>query len=201
MTGPQRATPHARGQFQSTPSVWRETHRFRRAAATLAIFQSTPSVWRETASDSKTPHNIAISIHSLRVEGDARDPDALIDMTISIHSLRVEGDCTVLRGESACWNFNPLPPCGGRRFAAQGNDGGRRCVISTHITRGRSFQSTPSVWRETLSILTSTGRGVFQSTPSVWRETSARVLSLTSNPFQSTPSVWRETFMLNGYII
>lgn len=25
MTKPQRATPHARGQFQSTPSVWRET--------------------------------------------------------------------------------------------------------------------------------------------------------------------------------
>ena len=25
MTGPQRATHHARGQFQSTPSVWRET--------------------------------------------------------------------------------------------------------------------------------------------------------------------------------
>ena len=29
MTNPQRATPHARGQFQSTSSVWRETYVFR----------------------------------------------------------------------------------------------------------------------------------------------------------------------------
>ena len=34
------------------------------------------------------------------------------------------------------------------------------------------FQSTPSVWRETVKPLLLTFTGVFQSTPSVWRETS-----------------------------
>ena len=70
MTKPQRATPHARGQFQSTPSVWRETPVFdcftvvtRISIHSLRVegdgqmtlwlqksksFQSTPSVWRET---------------------------------------------------------------------------------------------------------------------------------------------------------
>ena len=82
---------------------------------------------------------------------------------------------------------------------------------------GMQFQSTPSVWRETLvAISLIMIRLVFQSTPSVWRETSKTVtLKLRSdfNPlppcggrlhqevgesafmitFQSTPSVWRET--------
>lgn len=49
MTKPQRATPHARGQFQSTPSMWRETQ-----DVVDAIVAS------------------VISIHSLRVEGDSK---------------------------------------------------------------------------------------------------------------------------------
>ena len=48
MTKPQRATPHARGQFQSTPSVWRETDSVPEQGDLFVI----------------------ISIHSLRVEGD-----------------------------------------------------------------------------------------------------------------------------------
>ena len=36
-------------EFQSTPSVWRETA-LRRVYPVLAAFQSTPSVWRETTS-------------------------------------------------------------------------------------------------------------------------------------------------------
>ena len=35
------------GVFQSTPSVWRETHCLHKACMPQ-IFQSTPSVWRET---------------------------------------------------------------------------------------------------------------------------------------------------------
>lgn len=49
MTGPQRATHHARGQFQSTPSMW-----------------------RETGVDKSEKISCAISIHSLRVEGDSK---------------------------------------------------------------------------------------------------------------------------------
>ena len=56
--------------FQSTPSVWRETLVMRKRARMCLAFQSTPSVWRETPV--MTPDKIrrAISIHSLRVEGD-----------------------------------------------------------------------------------------------------------------------------------
>ena len=42
----------------------------------------------------------------------------------------------------------------------------------------------------------------FQSTPSVWRETTSPFCISTFSPFQSTPSVWRETlrkaFILTG---
>ena len=70
MTKPQRATPHARRQFQSTPSVWRETCNLCRNAGCSMI-----------------------SIHSLRVEGDKQRCLKLQrPFSISIHSLRVEGD-------------------------------------------------------------------------------------------------------------
>ena len=77
-------------------------------------FQSTPSVWRETAESDNTDCSpnfnplppcggrrthistvsgaIPISIHSLRVEGDACSQQSDIHRQISIHSLRVEGD-------------------------------------------------------------------------------------------------------------
>ena len=77
--------------FQSTPSVWRETVRFCTAQSDLdfnplppcggrlfasdkmkylGTFQSTPSVWRETRKPVEMVFVAAISIHSLRVEGD-----------------------------------------------------------------------------------------------------------------------------------
>ena len=146
--------------FQSTPSVWRETVR-----GTLrdfgAKFQSTPSVWRETLVIRVVQDAKIISIHSLRVEGDRSPLRACRQSNISIHSLRVEGDvfrygiisCTnisihSLRVEGDAFricfcvflcNFNPLPPCGGRRLPR------------TIRTKSRRFQSTPSVWRETYS--------------------------------------------------
>ena len=57
-------------------------------------FQSTPSVWRETAQSIAINSDYKISIHSLRMEGDA-DAEA---------EARGEGD------------FNPLPPYGGRLY-------------------------------------------------------------------------------------
>ena len=79
-------------QFQSTPSAWRETPFFRpttigtshfnplpphggrrfsfvRIPTTIA-FQSTPSAWRETLHIGTYWYSYAISIHSLRMEGD-----------------------------------------------------------------------------------------------------------------------------------
>ena len=56
---------------------------------------------------------------------------------ISIHSLRMEGDHTASwDGWTRCY-FNPLPPYGGR------------LTVTNGASSGMTFQSTPSVWRET----------------------------------------------------
>ena len=78
--------------FQSTPSAWRETDiicGYRSGSS----FQSTPSAWRETDFNFEQCANVNISIHSLRMEGDAT-PSAIryCSKKISIHSLRMEGD-------------------------------------------------------------------------------------------------------------
>ena len=100
-------------------------------------FQSTPSVWRETNAPFAQHVPIAISIHSLRVEGDCSALESVRcalhfnplppcggkhtavtskcwTALISIHSLRVEGDSAGIKGVGAALHFNPLPPCGGR---------------------------------------------------------------------------------------
>ena len=146
-------------QFQSTPSVWRETAPTLYKAIKMAIsihslrvegdsarrtpaqnrtqFQSTPSVWRETTKAIIRCKNCGISIHSLRVEGDGHAHARKHGHFISIHSLRVEGDVDNSGVLIPSQNFNPLPPCGGRRLSAVE----RRFY--------EKFQSTPSVWRET----------------------------------------------------
>ena len=57
--------------FQSTPSVWRETH-IHTHFIVNSVFQSTPSVWRETWSYLGICRRKVISIHSLRMEGDSK---------------------------------------------------------------------------------------------------------------------------------
>ena len=64
-----RMQRHVAREFQSTPSVWRETDKHRNRVRPR-LFQSTPSVWRETIPDRGFFCNPSISIHSLRVEGD-----------------------------------------------------------------------------------------------------------------------------------
>ena len=59
-------------EFQSTPSAWRETPIMALPVLGLTPFQSTPSAWRETAETAGISHTLAISIHSLRMEGDGR---------------------------------------------------------------------------------------------------------------------------------
>ena len=161
MTKPQRATPHARRQFQSTPSVWRETCNLCRNAGCSMI-----------------------SIHSLRVEGDKQRCLKLQrPFSISIHSLRVEGDLLSQGCRGLARNFNPLPPCGGRpnvivsdlldavfqstpsvwRETENISISPEVLAISIHSLRVEgdqcipppqihpaTFQSTPSVWRETM---------------------------------------------------
>ena len=63
------------------------------ALLTMLLFQSTPSAWRETEVKVTIGHDPMISIHSLRMEGDAApNVTRLFHVLISIHSLRMEGD-------------------------------------------------------------------------------------------------------------
>ena len=57
--------------------------------------------------------------------------------SISIHVLRVEDDFSRQNHGKRVKNFNPRPPCGGRR------DG------KTKARKADAFQSTSSVWRTT----------------------------------------------------
>ena len=67
-----------------------------------------------------------------------RDAHLYTPKQISIHSLRMEGDRFRQIQLPPQYHFNPLPPYGGR-------PGDFQAVT----TRGGTFQSTPSVWRET----------------------------------------------------
>ena len=122
-------------------------------------FQSTPSVWRETLLITAGSQRLVISIHSLRVEGDMQ---FLVRLWMPFHFNPLPpcgGRRCCLAFSCSFLNFNPLPPCGGRPRMRPA-----RAASSP-------FQSTPSVWRETLRYsMTHRGRA-FQSTPSVWRET------------------------------
>ncbi len=80
-----------------------------------------------------------ISIHSLRVEGDSGILADCLPPSISIHSLRVEGDVIRCMLDYVV-DFNPLPPCGGRPS------------YQPAINHNLIFQSTPSVWRETVEV-------------------------------------------------
>ena len=145
--------------FQSTPSVWRETDSTSSFAPRM-LFQSTPSVWRETQKRIIFQRIALISIHSLRVEGDA--------------AMQCHACCGIVY-------FNPLPPCGGRRCTATAKILRQRFQSTPSVWR-----ETPellSLWAENvISIHSLRVEGdrastlhisdrVFQSTPSVWRET------------------------------
>ena len=80
-------------------------------------FQSTPSVRRETTKTEETEvTKTEISIHSLRAEGDC------INRVISQKVVEFQSTPSVRRETlltvqlfSPMYDFNPLPPCGGRR--------------------------------------------------------------------------------------
>ena len=147
------------------------------------VFQSTPSAWRETSRLRESANRYRISIHSLRMEGDAGwlrpvDPEMNFN-PLPPHGGRHLRNCL----DDTHEYFNPLPPHGGRLgvvFSVSVN-----AVISIHslrmegdtspsinIPESESFQSTPSAWRETLPNFEHLERWMtFQSTPSAWRET------------------------------
>ena len=124
--------------FQSTPSAWRETVPKLLSAVLPFHFNPLPPHGGRRAFEAIRKQEQAISIHSLRMEGDVRaklvsgwsltfqsTPSAwrethccnalILFQIISIHSLRMEGDL-------------------------------RKTVLSMAY---HTFQSTPSAWRET----------------------------------------------------
>ena len=78
-----------------------------------------------------------ISIHALRVEGDAFNEKLAAAANISIHALRVEGDRVHVDQLTVFRDFYPRPPGGGRPGQ------------TTTFPRPSRFLSTPSGWRAT----------------------------------------------------
>ena len=131
-----------RNQFQSTPSAWRETPFFL-SCRHRYLFQSTPSAWRETIQLEGTCDSIAISIHSLRMEGD-RDRAGGAESPGAFQST------------PSAWRETVIPVS----FATS------LCVFQSTPSAWREtkqnfekvgafiFQSTPSAWRETCRLCT-----------------------------------------------
>ena len=124
---------------------------------------------------------------------------------ISIHSLRMEGDLRNPFPLPGHGNFNPLPPHGGRQeydtykvgtVAFQSTPSAWRETYIFHLCTPHeiSFQSTPSAWRETL-IRRKLFVKLLISIHSLRME-GDRFFHLHRQrhlSFQSTPSAWRET--------
>ena len=102
---------------------------------------------------------------------------------ISIHSLRMEGDPYLWQADHDHWNFNPLPPHGGRQKLRDRYPNGFE--ISIHSLRMEGDEQSEILMRivEEISIHSLRMEGdsdkptdthppkAFQSTPSAWRET------------------------------
>ena len=148
--------------FQSTPSAWRETLQSS-VFCICFIFQSTPSAWRETLCYQFALVSFAISIHSLRMEGDF-SYCAMCTVSTYFNPLPPHGGRPVEIGTIPTYGtyFNPLPPHGGRQLPV---------VISTTILQ--DFNPLPPHGGRHVQKLSMYGNGVFQSTPSAWRETHA----------------------------
>ena len=71
------------------------------------------------------------------MEGDKKKEEMSSQKEISIHSLRMEGDKLDVDHNGKLDYFNPLPPHGGRHLQTDG------------LIFPKTFQSTPSAWRET----------------------------------------------------
>ena len=93
------------------------------------------------------------------MEGDTTSDFSTSLKNISIHSLRMEGDNHLM----------PLDRDQGISIHSLRMEGDSR-IKSLYCSQS-SFQSTPSVWRETYYSEFVITKLIFQSTPSVWRET------------------------------
>ena len=103
--------------FLSTPSGWRATHRCK-VAQVIVVFLSTPSGWRATHR-CKVAQVIVVFL-STPSGWRATSPQRwrLWRCDISIHALRVEGDAGTVVWAQVWDDFYPRPPGGGRPCSA-----------------------------------------------------------------------------------
>ena len=169
----------------------------------MRIFQSTPSVWRETGNLFDLVHNIVISIHSLRMEGDRFSSVFLDGKGISIHSLRMEGDFFSLLPHLRRRHFNPLPPYGGRHTHAPPETartyfnplppyGGRQKFKGSGL-RYFYFNPLPPYGGRQYLCFALRFFADFNPLPPYGGRLCHLLPILSHLLFQSTPSVWRET--------
>ena len=177
--------------FLSTPSGWRATRKESRRWRDRRKFLSTPSGWRATAGRKRNGVADRISIHALRVEGDAQGSCFVpASPVISIHALRVEGDLCKKQKRRSAHHFYPRPPGGGRPDADQDGDQSNRISIHALRVEGdytrRSLCNTLQISIHALRV---EGDPVvaeqlktvaeFLSTPSGWRATPVQTLIVT----------------------
>ena len=124
-------------------------------------FLSTPSGWRATVACVERAHNVEISIHALRVEGDSVNVTSQVTLFTFLST--PSGWRATLCSYSPCQfnsDFYPRPPGGGRPNKANGNGeakyfyprppgGGRRRERLVTPDNFKEFLSTPSGWRAT----------------------------------------------------
>ena len=163
------------------------------------VFQSTPSVWRETPAllcrrtrdwhfNPLPPCGGRLLTHSARCTEKHFNPlppcggrpcnarPCYVPVVYFNPLPPCGGRLSSLRPTMRSRHFNPLPPCGGRQSAQYNR------------FKEAIFQSTPSVWRETMKNGAVTKSRPFQSTPSVWRETVSAVVSVAmSDHFNPLP--------------
>ena len=121
-------------------------------------FQSTPSAWRETRADYVSQQRW-LDFNPLPPHGGRLYilDECKLTERISIHSLRMEGDAKILF--ISIRHFNPLPPHGGRQHSFQivfrnrifqsTPSAWRETLIIQKVSEIWIFQSTPSTRRET----------------------------------------------------
>ena len=123
-----------------------------------------------------------ISIHSLRMEGDIKETPKTSMKSFQSTPSAWRETIGVVETVTPIWDFNPLPPHGGRR------------TFLLMLLLHRTFQSTPSAWRETwYGSFCDTNFCYFNPLPPHGGRRSVVQVMADGSRFQSTPSAWRET--------
>ena len=152
-------------------------------------FQSTPPVRGATLKPRRRACFQNISIHAPRAGGDAGGYQIIRrTQNISIHAPRAGGDMMIISSRKVGGNFNPRPPCGGRRWSAW-QSWSQASFQSTPPVRGATHPRLPAVFTGRISIHAPRAGGDVEG----WE---ARETTL----FQSTPPVRGATVKIRIFI-